>query len=70
MQERVQRIIEVMKPAFGSTDVVLIGVKNGIVRVQISASGCQGGPPKEATLALLQEELKEEIPEIKEVVAD
>ena len=70
MQERVQRMIDVLKPAFGGTEVVLLGVRDGIVRVQIFASGCHGGPPKEATLALLQEELREEIPEIKEVVAD
>jgi Fe-S cluster biogenesis protein NfuA len=70
MQERVQRIIDVLKPAFAGTEVVLVGVNDGIVRVQIFASGCHGGPPAEATLALLQEELMEEIPEIKEVVAD
>jgi len=70
MEERVQRMIDALKPAFAGTDVVLLGVKDGIVRVQIFASGCHGGPPIEATLALLQEELMEEIPEIKEVVAD
>jgi Fe-S cluster biogenesis protein NfuA len=70
MEERVQRMIDALKPAFTGTDVVLLGVKDGIVRVQIFASGCHGGPPKEATLALLQEELMEEIPEIKEIVAD
>jgi Fe-S cluster biogenesis protein NfuA len=70
MEERVQRMIDALKPAFAGTDVVLLGVKDGIVRVQIFASGCHGGPPKEATLALLQEELMEEIPEIKEIVAD
>jgi Fe-S cluster biogenesis protein NfuA len=70
MQERVQRIIDVLKSAFAGTEVVLLGVNDGIVRVQIFASGCHGGPPKEATLALLQEELMEEIPEIKEIVAD
>ena len=63
MQERVQRIIDVLKPAFAGTEVVLVGVNDGIVRVQIFASGCHRGPPVEATLALLQEELMEEIPE-------
>jgi len=70
MQERVQGIIDVLKPAFAGTEVVLLGVNDGIVRVRIFASGCHGGPPKEATLALLQEELMGEIPEIKEIVAN
>jgi len=41
-----------------------------VVRVQIFAPGCHGGPPKEAALAILEEELKEEMPEIKEIIAD
>jgi len=50
--------------------VTLLSVKDGIVRVQVFAPGCHGGPPKEATVAILEEELQAEIPEIKEVVAD
>ena len=70
MRERVQEIIEKLKPAFGPTEVTLLGVKDGIVRVQVFASGCHGGPPKEAAVAILEEELQEQLPEIKEVIAD
>jgi len=70
MRERVQQVLDTLKPAFGPTEVTLLGVKDGVVRVQIFAPGCHGGPPKEATLAILQEELQDAIPEIKEVVAD
>ena len=70
MREKVQAVIDRMKPAFGPTEVVLLGVEDGRVKVQIYASGCHGGPPKEAALAILEEMLTEEIPEIKEVIAD
>ncbi len=70
MRDRVQKVIDGLKPAFGPTEVILRGVKDGIVRVEIFAPGCHGGPPKEATLVILEEELQAEIPEIKGVVAD
>ena len=70
MRDRVQAIIDKMRPAFGGTEVVLLGVKGGTVRVQVFAPGCHGGPPKEATVAILEEQLMEEIPGIEEVVAD
>ena len=48
----------------------MVSVKDGIVRVQVFAPGCHGGPPKEATVSMLEEELQAEIPEVKRVVAD
>jgi len=70
MRDRVQEVIDRLRPAFGGTEVVLLGVTDGVVKVQVYASGCHGGPPKEATLAILQEELEEAVPEVREVVAD
>jgi len=70
MREKVQEVIDRLKPAFGPTEVTLLGIKDGVVKVQVFAPGCHGGPPKEAALAILEEELQEVLPEIKEVVAD
>jgi Fe-S cluster biogenesis protein NfuA len=70
MRDRVQHVIDKLRPAFDTTEVTLLSVKDGIVRVQVFAPGCHGGPPKEATVAILEEELQEQIPEIKGVVAD
>jgi Fe-S cluster biogenesis protein NfuA len=70
MREKVQKVIDKLKPAFASNEVTLLSVKDGVVKVQIFAPGCHGGPSKEATVAILEEELMDEIPEIKEVVAD
>ncbi len=70
MREKVQEVIDRLKPAFGPTEVTLLSIRDGVVRVQVFAPGCHGGPPKEAALAILEEELQEAVPEIKEVVAD
>lgn len=70
MRDRVQQVIDRLRPAFASTEVTLLSVKDGIVRVQVFAPGCHAGPTKEAALAILEEELQAEIPEIKGVVAD
>jgi len=70
MRDRVQKVIARLRPAFDTTEVTLLGVKDGIVRVKGFAPGCHGGPPKEATVAILEEQLREEIPEIRGVVAD
>lgn len=70
MKDRVQKIIDRLKPAFGPTEVILLGVKNEVVKVQVFAPGCHGGPPREAAVAILEEELQAEIPGIKVVVAE
>ena len=70
MRDKVQKVIDKLKPAFAGNDVTLLSVKDGVVKVQVFAPGCHGGPSKEATVALLEEELTEQVPEVKEVVAD
>lgn len=70
MKDRVQNVIDRLKPAFGPTEVILLGVKNGVVKVQVFAPGCHGGPPREAAVAILEEELQEEMPDIQVVVAE
>ncbi len=70
MRDKVQKVIDKLKPAFSGNDVTLLSVKDGVVKVQVFAPGCHGGPSKEATVALLEEELMEQVPEVKEVVAD
>jgi len=70
MRDRVEAVIQKLRPALAGTQVVLQDVTDGVVKLEIYASGCHGGPPKEATLSIVEEELLEAIPEIKEVVAD
>ncbi|MBL7119171.1 MAG: NifU family protein [Dehalococcoidia bacterium] len=70
MRDRVQKVIDKMKPALAGTEVLLLDVSGGIVKVQVFASGCHPGPSKDATVMMLEEQLQEEIPEIEKVVAD
>ncbi len=70
MRDRVEAVIEKLRPALAGTEVVLQDVRDGVVTLQIYASGCHGGPPKEAALNIVEEELMEAIPEITEVIAD
>jgi Fe-S cluster biogenesis protein NfuA len=71
MRERVEAILAKLRPGLGGTDVVLVDVGEGIVKVKVLPSpGCSGpSMPEEMVLEELEEQLKEEVPEIKEVIA-
>ncbi|AIS52769.1 nitrogen-fixing NifU domain-containing protein [Thermoanaerobacter kivui] len=72
MRERVEEVLELLRPSLQSDggDVELIDVTDdGIVKVRLT--GACGGCPF-ATLTLkegIERALKEEIPEVKEVIA-
>lgn len=71
MLERVKKTLEKIRPALQADggDVKLISVEDNIVKVQLTGS-CGGCPFSQMTLKMgIERTLKEEIPEIKEVVA-
>jgi Fe-S cluster biogenesis protein NfuA len=51
------------------TNVILIGCNDGTVKVQIVTSFCASGIPEDIALEIVEEQLKQHVPEIKEVVA-
>ena len=69
MREKIEAILDRLRPGLGGTAIALRDVNNGIVEVEIWVPGCAAGMPKDMALEVVEEELKEEIPEIKEVVA-
>ena len=69
MQDRVQKAIDKIQPALGVNAVELVDVSNGTVKVRVIASTCAVGMPRETIVALLEEQITEDIPEVKEVVA-
>ena len=69
MWEKTEAAINKIRPSLGGTDVALIDASEGIVKVRIFTSSCGPGMPKEAALETLDEFLREEVPEIKEVIA-
>jgi len=71
MRDKVQEVIDKIRPSLVGTDVVLIDISGGVVRLKVFTSSCGApGPSKEMAISILEEQLKEEVPEIEEVVAE
>lgn len=69
IEKRVEKIIDKVRPAFGVNIVELVTVRDGVVEVRVIPSACAAGVARETVLLLLEEQIKDEMPEIKEVVA-
>ena len=67
--DRVERVIDKVRPALGVNIVELVEVSNGVVKVQVIPSSCSTGIAEETVIVLLEEQIVDELPEIKEVVA-
>ena len=67
--DKVERVIDKVRPALGVNIVELVEVTDGIVKVQVIPSSCSAGIAEETVIVLIEEQIKDELPEIKEVVA-
>jgi Fe-S cluster biogenesis protein NfuA len=67
--DKVERVIDKVRPALGVNIVELVDVSDGVVKVQVIPSSCSAGIPEETVIVLLEEQIVDELPEIKEVVA-
>lgn len=71
LKEKVEEALEKVRPALKADggDVELVEVKDGIVKVRLTGA-CGGCPMSQMTLKMgIERHLKNEIPDIKEVVA-
>ncbi|OGL42379.1 MAG: hypothetical protein A2149_04495 [Candidatus Schekmanbacteria bacterium RBG_16_38_11] len=71
MREKIEKAINIIRPALKADggDVELIDVTNGIVTVKLLGA-CAGCPSSQMTLKMgIERRLKEEVPEVKEVIA-
>lgn len=71
MKEQVEKALEKIRPSLRADggDVELVGVEEGIVSVKL-VGACGGCPMSQMTLkGGIERLLKEEIPEVKEVVS-
>ena len=71
MREKVEEVLNKIRPALvrDGGDVELVGVNDGTVKVKL-VGACAGCPMSTMTLKMgIEKILKEEIPEVKEVVA-
>ncbi len=67
--DKVDRAIAKVRPALGANIVELVEVSNGVVKVQVIPCSCSAGMPEEMIVNLIEEQIKDELPEIKEVLA-
>ena len=67
--DKVERTIAKVRPALGANMVELVDVSDGVVKVQVIPSSCSAGMPEEMIVNLIEEQVKDELPEITEVVA-
>lgn len=71
MRERVQQVIEKIRPLLqrDGGDIQLVDVADGVVKVKLQGA-CGSCPMSAMTLKMgVEKQLKQEIPEIKEVVS-
>jgi Fe-S cluster biogenesis protein NfuA len=71
MKEKVEEALNKVRPALQADggDVELVEVKDGVIKVRLTGA-CGGCPMSQMTLKMgIERHLKNEIPEIKEVIA-
>lgn len=73
MRERIEKALDTIRPALqadgGNIRLVDVDEAKGIVRVQLQGA-CSGCPSSQITLAMgVERAIKEEVPEVKEVVS-
>jgi len=71
MKERVEAVLDKIRPSLAADggNVELVGVEEGVVKVKLTGA-CAGCPMSTMTLKNgIEQILKQEIPEVKEVVA-
>ena len=71
MRENVEKAIKIIRPVLKADggDLELIDVKDGVVTIKLLGA-CVGCPSSQMTLKMgIERRLKEEVPEIKEVIA-
>jgi Fe-S cluster biogenesis protein NfuA len=66
---KVEQEIAKVRPALGANMVELVDVSDGVVRVKVIPCSCSAGMPEDMIVNLIEEQVKDELPEIREVVA-
>lgn len=67
--DKVEQTIAKVRLALGANMVELVDVSDGVVRVKVIPCSCSAGMPEDMIVNLIEEQVKDELPEIREVVA-
>ena len=68
MREKVEAILARIRPALAGTDVAFMGADEGTVKVRIITPLCSSGVPEDVAFEMVEDQLKEELPEISNVI--
>ena len=69
MRDKVEAAISRIRSSLRGTDVVLVDVNDGVVTIEVVSPLCVSGVPKEIAFEIIEEQLKELVPEVKKIVA-
>ena len=69
MREKVKAALAELQRRLRGANVVLVDCDEGIVTVQIITALCTSGVPKDIILEIVEKQLKDQVPEVKEVLA-
>ncbi|MFC1945114.1 NifU family protein [Chloroflexota bacterium] len=68
MRDKVEAVLSRIRPGLGGTQVSLVDINQGVVKVEIFIPICGSVVSKELVVELLEEELPTAMPEFKELV--
>ena len=69
MREKVKTALTELQRRLRGATVILEGCDEGIVKVRIVTGFCTSAVPKDIVFEIVEKELKDQVPEIKEVLA-
>ena len=78
MRDEVEKAIDKIGPTLGTNIVEVVDVSEGVVKIRVIPSGCSAGNreiptmyrmPAEMAFSLVEEQIQEDIPEVKKVIA-
>ena len=78
MRDEVEKAIDKIGPTLGTNIVEVVDVSDGVVKIRVIPSGCSAGSreipimyrmPVEMAFSLVEEQIQEDVPEVKKVIA-
>jgi len=62
------KVLSKIRPSLGSTNIELVDIKDGVVKIKVYPSTCHQLVSKDVIIEILEEMLEAEFPDIKGVV--
>ena len=70
MLEELKKAIAQIRPMLGGTDVSILSADQGVVKLKVFTSSCGPGMSRDMAIEMLEDHLKQAVPEVKEVIAE